>query len=443
MHALRLIAGNSPPSPGHHDTTMRFQTLTLTHSRFILYLRSRNNLPIGLLDEDERVQTPPGLATKELIFPAPLSYPALNPSPPVPLHRPLTQSATTNSPTKPKTLRRLSVVRKKADSLPPPPSPRISPPPTLFGSRRLSRLSQSTPKVAPSTFEAQHTPPSSFAHRRSHSAYDSLAGPRPLDGQFMPRSRSTPQVETTPSASLGGSTHSIAPAQQYASVDSLSSAAAASSLHSLNRVWWQARAPILRVFVPCSTLDEATLHACMVQLTAAELHKHLAPGDLVINFGYVPEQAEGAEEDVGWMIYDGERLMPLTHRIPVYNPTFALPSPFYYSHVLPPTTNPRFMLTIPRRRTQAPVFTHGRMISTVASVMSPTGRVRVNLTAWMARIEGVRWGSEWMLEAEGTKEGKAFLEAAIASADVGGDQEWELVREKSGRGRIWLRRALL
>lgn len=226
-------------------------------------------------------------------------------------------------------------------------------------------------------------------------------------------------------------------------MDSLSSAAAASSLHSLSRVWWQARAPILRVFVPCSVLDEATLHACLVQLTAAELHKHLAPGDLVINFGYVPEHAEGTEEDVGWMIYDGERLMPLTHRIPVYNPTFALPSPFYYSHVLPPTTNPRFLLTIPRRRTQVASFSHGRMTSTVASVMSPTGRVRVNLTAWMARIEGVRWGSDWILEAEGTKEGKAFLETAIASADVGGDQEWELIREKSGRGRIWLRRALL
>jgi len=292
-------------------------------------------------------------------------------------------------------------------------------------------------------FEAQPTPPSSFPHHRSQSAYDTLAGLNPSNGQPMPRSRSSPQVETIPSASLGGSSHSIAPVQQHASVDSLSSAAAASSLHSLNRVWWQARAPILRVYVPCSVLDEATLQACMVQLTAAELHKHLTPGDLVINFGYVPEQAEGAEEDVGWMIYDGERLMPLTHRIPVYNPTFTLPSPFHYSHVLPPTTNPRFVLTIPRRRTQAPVFTHGRMSSTVPSVMSPTGRVRVKLTAWMARMEGVRWGNEWILEAEGTKEGKAFLEAAIASADVGGDQEWELVREKSGRGRIWLRRALL
>ena len=441
MHALMLIASKSPPSPERHETTMRFQTLTLTHSRFILYLRSRSNVSIGL-DEDERVQASPGSATKELNFPAPLSYLSVNPSP-LPLHRPLTQSATTNAPTRSKTLRRLSIVPKKTNSPPPPPAPRISPPPTLFGSRRLSRLSQSTPKVIPSALEIQLTPPSSFAHRRSHSAYDMLVGPKPLDGQLRTRSCSSPQAETPPSASLGGSSHSIAPVQQHPSVDSLSGAAAASSLHSLNRVWWQARAPILRVFVPCSVLDEATLHACMVQLTAAELHKHLAPGDLVINFGYVPEQAEDAEEDVGWMIYDGERLMVLTNRIPVYNPTFALPSPFYYSHVLPPTTNPHFVLTIPRRRTQAPVFTHGRMMSTVPSVMSPTGRVRVNLTVWMARIEGVRWGSDWVLEAEGTKEGKAFLEAAIASADVGGDQEWELIREKSGRGRIWLRRALL
>jgi len=418
---------------------MRFQTLTLTHSRFILYLRSRSNVTLSQ-DEDERVQTPFSLTTKELIFPAPLSYPSLNPSPPVPLHRPLNQSSTTDAPTKPKTLRRLSIVPRKSESPPPPPAPRISPPPTLFGSRRLSRLSQSTPKISPSMFEPQLSPPSSFAHRRSQSAQDGL---NPSEGQPTARSRSSPQIDTFPSASRGGSALSIAPGQQHPSVDSFPGAAAASSLHSLNRVWWQARAPILRVYVPCSVLDDATLHACMVQLTAAQLHKHLAPGDLVINFGYVPEQAEGAEEDVGWMIYDGERLMPLTHRIPVYNPTFTLPSPFYYSHVLPPTTNPRFVLTIPRRRTQVPTFTHGRLISTVASVMSPTGRVRVNLTAWVARTEALRWGNEWILEAEGTKEGKAFLETAIASADVGGGQEWELVREKCGRGRIWLRRVLL
>jgi len=276
---------------------------------------------------------------------------------------------------------------------------------------------------------------------RSQSAQDTLVGSRPFDGQHLTRSRSSSQGDAPQNASLGSSALSIAPVQQHGSMDSLPGAGAG-SLHSLNRVFWQARAPILRVFVPCSVLDEATLQACMVQLAAAELDKHLAPGDLVINFGYVPEPAEGAEEDVGWMIFDGERLMPLTYRIPIYNPTFALPSPFYYSHVLPPTQNPRFVLTIPWRRTQAPVFSHGRVISTVASVISPTGRIRVQLSAWMARIEGMRWGNEWFLEAEGTKEGKAFLETSIASAEVGGKEEWELVREKSGKGRVWLRRVV-
>ena len=441
MHALMLMASKSPPSPERHETTMRFQTLTLTHSRFILYLRSRSNLPIAV-DEDERVQTPFGLTAKELIFPAPLSYPSLHPSSTVPLHQPLTKSATTAAPTKAKVLQRLSIVPKRAGSSPPPPAPRISPPPTLFGSRRLSRLSQSTPKMSPSMFENHLSPPSSFAHRRSHSAQDTLAASKASDAQGTSRSRSSPQVDSPRSTSRGGSALSIAPGHQHSSVDSFTGAGGAGSLHSLNRVWWQTRAPILRVFVPSSVLDEATLHACMVQLTTAELHKHLAPGDLVINFGYVPEQAESAEEDVGWMIYDGERLIPLTHRIPVYNPTFTLPSPFYYSHVLPSTTNPRFVLSVPRRRTPPPMFTHGRVTSTVASVMSPTGRVRVNLTAWIAKIETLRWGAEWILEAEGTKEGKAFLETAIAS-DVSGGQEWELVREKCVRGRIWLRRVVL
>jgi hypothetical protein len=51
---------------------------------------------------------------------------------------------------------------------------------------------------------------------------------------------------------------------------------------------------------------------------------------------------------------------------------------------------------------------------------------------------GIGWEGEWILEWEGTKEGRqVLLDCLRGTSPVA--REWEFVREKSGGGRIWLR----
>ena len=54
---------------------------------------------------------------------------------------------------------------------------------------------------------------------------------------------------------------------------------------------------------------------------------------------------------------------------------------------------------------------------------------------------GEGWQGEWVLEAEGTKEGRQnLLDAVQASADGTTKRGlWEVARDKSGGGRIWMR----
>lgn len=70
---------------------------------------------------------------------------------------------------------------------------------------------------------------------------------------------------------------------------------------------------------------------------------------------------------------------------------------------------------------------------------------------------GCGWRGEWILEGEGTKEGKDKLVRWLEGAEryvgkgkgkrramdegEGGEEEckWELVRERSGAGRVWLK----
>jgi hypothetical protein len=47
------------------------------------------------------------------------------------------------------------------------------------------------------------------------------------------------------------------------------------------------------------------------------------------------------------------------------------------------------------------------------------------------------WMGEWVMEAEGTTEGRRELLQCLRGN--GSRKEWEIVREKSGGGRIWLR----
>lgn len=91
--------------------------------------------------------------------------------------------------------------------------------------------------------------------------------------------------------------------------------------------------------------------------------------------------------------------------------------------------------------------------SDVPSPHSHSGHARVKRYVWLGRMRikeeeaetlglGEGWAGEWVLEAEGTKEGKQELLDAYEEQDnehrfMG--REWEVIREKSGRGRVWLR----
>lgn len=50
---------------------------------------------------------------------------------------------------------------------------------------------------------------------------------------------------------------------------------------------------------------------------------------------------------------------------------------------------------------------------------------------------GDGWLGDWVLEAEGTKEGRESLVWALSGQDQA--REWELIVEKSSGGCIWLR----
>jgi len=59
---------------------------------------------------------------------------------------------------------------------------------------------------------------------------------------------------------------------------------------------------------------------------------------------------------------------------------------------------------------------------------------------------GIGWEGEWILEAEGTKEGRALLGQCLGLIDPKKQEEeeklkmeWQVVREKSGGGKVWLR----
>jgi len=54
------------------------------------------------------------------------------------------------------------------------------------------------------------------------------------------------------------------------------------------------------------------------------------------------------------------------------------------------------------------------------------------------RFIGNGWLGEWVLEGDGTKEGKDALLDCIRGR-VTGPVEWEVVVERCGGGRVWLR----
>lgn len=228
--------------------------------------------------------------------------------------------------------------------------------------------------------------------------------------------------------------------------------------HDIRAAVSRLRAPVLRVYFPCSEMDHRAIAACEAQLEDAELWQHLSVGDIVCNLGYLPPvsaevfvnegdpSCDDTFDSESWMIFDGTNLMPYIPSAPLPLPEpLSLPSPFYYTHITSPPINPRFIATLPHGE---PELSLVLLPVRVRSPHSPNGFARTKKYLWLARLPphvrpglGERWHCEWILEGEGTKEGRQFLLDALRG-DARAEREWELVMERCTPSRIWLRSVL-
>ncbi|CAG8719400.1 14290_t:CDS:2, partial [Acaulospora colombiana] len=149
----------------------------------------------------------------------------------------------------------------------------------------------------------------------------------------------------------------------------------------------------------------------------------------------------------------GHELLPLSTKevIPVRDPTFILSTPHYFSHVLLAGENPKFGLVIPLARDVPlnPEFSLHRDTSSVTAPQQkpatagggagttdvpaqPAKKHKINRFIWLARVECARWGTEWFIEAEGTKEGREFIEHALQDSRNGIERTWEVLLLSGG-----------
>lgn len=258
---------------------------------------------------------------------------------------------------------------------------------------------------------------------------------------------------------------------------------ATSSPHDLHMATSRIRAPILWAFVPCTKLEDGDENVveCERQLEDAGLWQHLSTGDVVCNLGYVPPTSEdvsseespntlptlqpksfaysrpngssGSDPSRKWLIFNGEVLIPYVPAdlIPLEQP-LSLPSPLYYSHILSPNTNHLYTISSLPVCDDVPQLRLVHSTTKVPSPHSPEGYALVKKYAWTARVVRLRmgdegdvgdgWFGEWILEYDGTEEGKQTLLDALNGKYLG-RRCWEVVREKSGGGKLWLRQACL
>ncbi|KAK0204859.1 hypothetical protein DFS33DRAFT_1323261 [Desarmillaria ectypa] len=179
-----------------------------------------------------------------------------------------------------------------------------------------------------------------------------------------------------------------------------------------------------------------------------------------------------------WLIFNGHCLLPFCppeDLLPIDDP-ISLPSPFYYDYLLPATP-----LAVGRQRSPLasgnirmiigrfppPAFEEIpqlRLVHTQTRVPSPHSRGGVAVVkkwVWIAKVwrgglhfdavgkmngtgsdfgasMGIGWEGEWVIEGEGTKEGRQALLDCLNNEGPT-HRKCEFVREKSGGGRVWLR----
>ncbi|KAF8959514.1 hypothetical protein BDZ97DRAFT_1906175 [Flammula alnicola] len=509
MHALRTLTSLYPTFEDDEHTS-KLVALARAHSRFVLLLQSlvhSSSEPMPL--EPEEVQSKsrfsPVQSLRELTFPAPLAYTQLPSPAPNPTDLINTRSrhersrsqptngsinangkfSTTislrgNAGTEHEALRSIKAAhgpRPSANSLTSMMSSNEASPKrrlSIFGKNGIRPPPPEVPRALEIYSSSWRRGTSAHYHQDAtdeHGFATSLKRPN----------RRFASVNTSSDSSIS----EIAVGRDSPlNISPLSSLA---SPHDLCIATTRLRAPILRVFVPCTKLEDGdeSLVSCERQLEEAGLWQHLSTGDVVCNLGYVPPSSEdGSSEghDASpaasdtlptlrlhssrsypsnssssgstssqrkWLLFNGEFLVPYTppDLLPLEQP-LNLPSPFYYAHIMPPLANLTYTISRLPVCDDVPQLTLVHSATKVPSPHSPKGYALVKKYAWTARVVRLRmgdegdmgegWFGEWVLEYEGTEEGKQTLLDALSGRSLG-RRRWELVREKSGGGKLWLR----
>ncbi|KAK2460969.1 hypothetical protein APHAL10511_007439 [Amanita phalloides] len=512
FHARHALASSQSAS----RVTSWLTSLTHAHSRFVLllqaYVHSSND---ALRPETEDVWMPRFAASpsalRRLAFPPPLSYYGGN-KPPVPGDM---------------TMQSKNSLSLKSSSLCNP-----------EGATRLSRKSHTFPFLRPSRSRLQSdypairtysnslrrvSAPAQLSRGMSHQAtlplYRHVVPKVPSRDSFPCSSSSSTSPPRTsscgsllPSTGTNSSNGSISgsglpPSPSSKSRPQPGARTSFSSGHpkrmispfDISFAVSRARAPILRVFVPCSYHSFASqeLFLCEQQLIDAGLWDHLSAGDLICNLGYVDSEgddtdipfhpapdadfrisrdfvgrSEGAQQRRNsslinysgrpaprrWLLFNGQFLEPHVPPQAVHLPDpLSLPTPFYYMHIMPSYANPVYVIDELGLEGANMIQLETRLLCTtmkVRSPHSPAGYALAQKYAWTARVSrspifchkvdqelrhiGDGWVGEWILEGEGTKEGKEVLLDCIQGKVIG-PMEWEVIVERCGGGRVWLR----
>ena len=496
MHALRTLT-SLYPTTDDEVLSSKLVALTQAHSRFVLLLQSlvhSSSLPMPLEPEEMTIKSrfTPMNTLRELTFPAPLAY-EQPPSPP----------SGTRSDTR-------AARHKHSRSLPTNGNrtANYAPAGSLRGADSNASLSVKGAAGAYGPQTSTNKNPSTMRKRRlSIFGKPLMSPPPPQEPQTLKiysKSWRRPGIHRRyESTDEHGFASLKQPTRRFASENASSDSSISEfpfgrdsnptgilggggtgSPHDLALATSRIRAPVLRVFVPCSKLDndDENLVLCERQLEDAGLWGHLSTGDIVCNLGYVPptpddgssegeappgssrgnpSRSSGSQSSGGgasptgqnvqrkWLLYNGHLLVPYSppDLLPLDQP-LKLPSPFYYSHIMPPTANLNYIITRLPVCDDVPQLTLVHSTSKVPSPHSPKGHALVKRFAWTARVVRLRmgdegevgegWFGEWVLEYEGTREGKQTLLDALSGRALG-RREWELVREKSGGGKLWLR----
>ncbi|WWC65281.1 uncharacterized protein I303_107898 [Kwoniella dejecticola CBS 10117] len=213
------------------------------------------------------------------------------------------------------------------------------------------------------------------------------------------------------------------------------------------------RAPILRVFVPLSDRVQRWPSSEGAAIAVKELEKcgamrRMKLGDLVVNTAI--RQPRTTEHVLVFVPFVRHLLVPLeysfapTGHLPSYVNGFDLPPSFYYPFLPTPQILYLDLAPFARQALQSIRLAYDRRDVTTASGARLSAKRYLHVAGFEVGPQD-RVAPEWQgmvsLETEGTAEARQDLEKRLIG--VGGARPlvgpWELVRDKSMIGTIWLR----